>query len=268
MTGVLIKALRGNLLQAPQPTGDGVPESTSTTAAFPTSTLAAIQAQSGSPSAPLNGDHQARNYRVRRFAARLLGACHDGAVLDALLQAAQDADPELQREALIALGHHADPSTMVVVMQGLGAESRDVRLAALDALGQMDVKAAVAPLIERAEGESDAAVVQRIIALLGAAGDPQATGFIAQRLQDDDRQVRHAGLTALAELGDPGVIGMVRDAIFEHDGDLRLAAVSTLQRLGDTMLPRVLLTLLDDADREAHHWIALEALAEFYNAST
>ncbi|MFQ5872680.1 MAG: HEAT repeat domain-containing protein [Dehalococcoidia bacterium] len=203
-----------------------------------------------------------RQRMVRCYAARISRETNDQAIVDALLHAAEDGEPELQREALISLGSLRHPGALRVALQSLFAAAREVQLAAIEVLGVLPSTEAVAPLITMIRAETDPFVVQRAIEVLGSLGDRQATACIAQRLQDEDREVRRAALHALEVLGDSGVIETVRPLIFAQSGELRREAVVTLKKLGDTEIPDLLLATLQNMEEEEHHWIAIEALAE------
>jgi HEAT repeat protein len=96
--------------------------------------------------------------------------------------------------------------------------------------------------------------------------DPAIVEALLQTAEDEDRQVRRVALQALAALGDRGAIDVVRPVIFERSGDLRLEAACALKKLEDTALPLVLLRVLEQQEDEENHWIALDALAEIYQA--
>ncbi len=256
----LVNALRGDIPAEPQGLGDTSHEPDSTEPgplAFPTSTLAAIQAEY--PSSPSLAAHALsdRQRLVRCYAARIARETNDQAIVDALLQVAEAGEPDLQREALISLGFIGNSRALPVALQSLSATSRDVRLAAIEALGGLQPKAAVAPLITVLNDETEPFVLQRTIEVLGTLGDRQATACIAQRLKDEDREVRRAALQALEVLGDSGVIERVRPFIFAEGGELRCEAVATLKTLGDTDMTDLLLETLQHMEREENHWIAI-----------
>ncbi|MBI4641397.1 MAG: HEAT repeat domain-containing protein [Candidatus Tectomicrobia bacterium] len=214
-------------------------------------------------------DHLLQNRQrvVRRYAARVIREREDPDVVEALMQVAEDVDPELQREVIISLGRTGDPRAIAVVLKGLTSWNQEVRMAAIDALEMLKVKEAVDPIIEVVKGEGNPFVVQRAIEVLGKFGDRRATEPLVRRLSDNDKQVRRVALETLAALGDKSVVGKVRPLIFEQGGDLRREAVSTLKKLGDPDVVHLLLQTLNNQGDEENHWIAVEALAEIYKAT-
>ncbi len=104
-----------------------------------TSTLAAILARPPEVHEP---PIEAKTLQpsLRILAARLLGGLDaPGAeAIQALSEAATEGGSELQREALVALGQIGDLKALPVLIQGLESGQRDIRLAALDALANLN----------------------------------------------------------------------------------------------------------------------------------
>ena len=159
---------------------------------------------------------------VRRRAAELLGDVGDDTpeVVDALIRAATDDDDEEVRasavDALDALGTEhverliaelagvdlsgADWRTAKAFVKALGADQPELRMAAATALGDMDQRKAVSPLVARLD-DPDPRVKVRTAYALGRLGYPEAVGGLRTLLSADRDVVRQAGADALATIG-------------------------------------------------------------------
>lgn len=206
---------------------------------------------------------------LRVLAASLLGECRSpGArALDSLQRACQAEDGALRREAMLALGRIGDRQGVDALLAGLDDEAQDVRLAALEALcGLRDVPGLAGRLAMLCD-DPDANVRMRAVQALGAAEGPEAAPRLRSALEDDNLVVCRAALRALSERShSPDGRAAIIDLMFRFSGELRTEAAATLRRLGDFAAADRLLALLDDAVREASHWICLDALGELYAA--
>jgi HEAT repeat protein len=171
-SAVLLKALRGELLESPQAVSTTSPEPDELGIAdFPTSTLAALQAAQTAHAAPAFGERQ----RVmQRHAASVLRDIDIAGAQEALLSAAESDDVVLRAEALVSLGHRGDPESLAVVRQGCMASNRDVRLAAIEALRRFATADICDVLVDLLRVERDPLVTVAILAVLSSHGDSRA----------------------------------------------------------------------------------------------
>ena len=251
----LVQALRGEISEPPCDTADAAPE-----APFPTSTLEAIQAASIAEKHASN--HTERRQQIRAYAAKILSEIDLPQARDLLRQAALDDSPQLRCAALPALGRASDDGEVVaIIAQNLGDASREARLAALQALAQMQSEDATPILLERLSIEPDALVKQRLLETIGHLGDWRATPMLITALNDEDRHVQRVALRALTDLADCSAITAVRPFLFAHGGTLWREALTTLQSLQDSEIAVYLLDVLRQPEQEECHGIAIEALA-------
>lgn len=207
--------------------------------------------------------------RVRVLAARLLGnnqeAGDQDEIISTLIRCTQHAVTELKCEALKALGRIKAQRALPVIQQALQSEKRDIKLAALEALGQFD--GAVLKDIELAHlhTDSDADVRLATVQILLTVDLPQTREQIYQALQDEDIEVCRTVLKALTyNIQNSGYTDRVTDLMFGFSGELRFAAATTLRRVGDFGPTARLLKTLDSPKLEEYHWICIDALAEMY----
>ncbi len=231
-------------------------------AAFPTSTLDAIQSAGASETTPA-ADILSRRRQLRSCAAKLLIDLDIPQARPQLRQMAQCDDPELRCAALSTLMYREPvEESAAIVAQGLGDASRDVRIAALQRLGQLQPDGAADMLLERLAVESDPMVRPYLLEAIGRLGDRRATAHLIAALDDDDRHVQRAALAAIAHLADRTAIDTVRPMLFAHGGGLWREALTALQGLHDSALSAYVLKVLNQPEKEEDHWIAIEILAE------
>lgn len=251
----LINTFRGSIAEPACDAGDERPAPT-----FPTSTLEALQVAGAAGIKPEPAG--AARWRLRACAARIIRDLDlpDTQVL--FYHAARDKDPEFRCEAMLGLGRRGgDDDVMALLAGGLNDASREVRLAALQALAQMPPDDAVHLLLERLAIESDPLVKQRLLESAGRLGGRRALGELNNALDDEDRHVQCTALEALACLADSAAISAVRPLLFAHGGALWREALTTLQRLRDPEIVSRLVDTLRRPEQEDYHWIAVEALA-------
>ena len=210
---------------------------------------------------------EAAGTRVKILAARLLGgiAAPGSAVVDDLIEAARTAPDGLRGEALRALGRIGDARALPVVLDALNAKERDLRLAALDAVGGFALGADAASRLAHLLDDPDPALRQRTIETLAAASGQDAAPLFGRALNDEDAGVCRAVLKALSKATyRPDQLDRVIDLMFAFSGDLRDDAAAALRRVGARDGAVRLLAMLGDPTREEHHWICIDALATLY----
>jgi HEAT repeat protein len=111
----------------------------------------------------------------------------------------------------------------------------NVRLEAVESLGQSNSEDAVKPLLD-ATSDSDPRVRAKAIDYLGTLGSERATQVLTQYLflSDTDRASKQRVLVALGRIGDPAAVGSLV-AFLERTGDdeLRCGALYALGEIGD-----------------------------------
>ncbi len=200
---------------------------------------------------------------VPRFAARVLGdvARHD--VARALARAVDGRDDETRlaaTESLARLGPRLAGLTEDVVAALIPAASgaeRDLRLAAVRALGASRDQGAVATL-ERGLDDEDGFVRAESVRALSALG-----AAAAGRLMDDaDQSVRLAAAEAVAKAGAPDSLDRLIDFAYVDEGHHRREAARLLRDLDVEAANARFIEALEDSDRLRLAPIAIEALEE------
>lgn len=140
---------------------------------------------------------------IRREAALLLKEIGDEKTLEALLQAMENRDWFVRRSATLALGEIKDDRSVEALIKALKDEDEDVRRAAAWALGKLGDMATDPLLRILVEGE----VEERRGAAwaLGVIGDRKASDALVKALEDEDEDVRRGAAWALAEIGEEAI---------------------------------------------------------------
>ena len=192
--------------------------------------------------------------------------------ISALIDALQHPDYEVQWKATAALGSMGKDALHPLHVN-LEHPSQDVRLGAIEALGDIRDFSSTKPLCDVLEQDPVGEVRWAAAAAIGEIGDPRAIRYLITALRDPDRFVRYGAATALGELHwqpeDPkdraylriglqdwsGVASLGQDAveplsslIHDPDGEVRMRIIETLGVIGGTDSAKTCTTQLQDAD--------------------
>ena len=139
-----------------------------------------------------------REARVRQAAATALGKLATSRTLLALLQALNDASPDVRRQAVHAIASARNPRAVPWIIEALDHEQDPaVQAALLSALGAAPTEDGVARLVRAAEAggmlvRKPAALRLRAIEALAEAGTPAARHALQGLQADRDREIRAA----------------------------------------------------------------------------
>jgi HEAT repeat protein len=270
---------------------------------FPTSTLAAIIAgdeppsssgETGEPAEPvitaedeefleLSRQRAMRKQKVspnpkvaahqdvRRFAARVLGNVARDDVALALADALVDRDEDVRLAAADSLtrlaarlgGLPGDASDIVVT--ATGSDDRDMRLAALRALGAAP-KEGDADLFRRHLTDADPFVrAEAVRGLARSGGDLQEIGKF---LTESEPGVREAAAEAAAAAGGVDAVTLLVDFAFFRDGFHKERAARLLRGIDAATATNRFLDVLDDDERMRVWAVAIMALADLNRPQT
>lgn len=117
-----------------------------------------------------------------------------------LLRLLRHRNPTVQWKAAEALGRMGEKATPFLISI-LENRSIDLRLGAIEALGDIRSSKAVAPLINRLSDEENAEIRWAIVLSLGVIGDTVATEILAESLSDSSKYVRYGSALSLERIG-------------------------------------------------------------------
>jgi HEAT repeat protein len=166
--------------------------------------------------------------------------------------------PAVERALARLLGHAAvrpavieaivrqDTGIVDLLVEQLGADDGDVRLAAIAALGRLGDRRATLPLAAALNGERGAIVAAA--SALARIGDPRAFDALLPLLAHDDAAVRQAAIGALNSLGHPDMAARVSALLSSSDTRLRESAVRIAGYFGYRECVDALLDRASDPD--------------------
>ncbi len=127
---------------------------------------------------------------------------------------ARGKDTAARMEAAKLLGASKDHGALEPLLAALRDPTRDVRWAAIEALGDLGDRRAVEPLVQYLRRAETYRWGKRLVAnALGAIGDPKAAEPLLSLLADSDPFVRRAAAIALLRIGDPRALPRVADLL-------------------------------------------------------
>ena len=172
-----------------------------------------------------------------------------------LIDALEHEDFIVRKEATRALKYVGDQRAVPALIKSLEYEDwhskfsvlGTVRANAAEALGKIQSRDAVTPLIERLD-DSDSEVRWKAAEALGKIGDYKALEPLIYALNDTDGDVRKQASRSLGELDDPIAVDALIEALSDMDWPVRKNAATSLGRIGDERALKPLLKALDDKD--------------------
>ncbi len=168
----------------------------------------------------------------------------DKAKLDESLRKFREPDRASRLEGVRMLGTVEDEQKAAAyLLEAVNDSDTAVRLAAIDTLGQMRAKDAVAPLVQQLfmRGTDDI-TMQHIVVALGRIRDSRATKPLVDFLaRDTTPQLRGSAVFALGEIGDDAALAPLGQLAEDtEDAPLRSVAQSAMRKIRDKPAPEVI----------------------------
>ncbi len=130
------------------------------------------------------------------------------------------------------------------------------RIAAVEALGKIDDKRVIKPLLA-ALRSNDPAVCAAAIGALGQSGDAQICDTIVGMLRHNDGHVRTVTVEALARLGGARVVDTLKPMLRDPVWDVRRATAAALGKIKDSRAVEALTEVLSDDDADVRETTAI-----------
>ena len=130
------------------------------------------------------------------------------------------------------------------------------RIAAVEALGKIDDKRVIKPLLA-ALRSNDPSVCAAAIGALGQTGDAQITDTIIGMLRHNDGHVRTVTVEALAKLGGNRLVEALKPMLRDPVWDVRRAAAAALGKMKDPRAVEALTEVLRDDDADVRETAAI-----------
>jgi len=142
----------------------------------------------------------------------------------------KDADPNVRRVAINALGKIGDASAVPALVKALGDEDYNIRWNAASALGEIGDVCAIPNLI-KALNDKHASVRHGVATALGEFRDASAVPALVKVLKDEVWPVRWCAVGALGKIGDVAAIPALIETLEEWS--LRSYIADAVAMMGD-----------------------------------
>jgi len=200
-----------------------------------------------------------RNVYIRRDAASALGDTGDARAIDPLVESLGDPNKDVRNAAVEAIGKlGGDPRAVELLLDFLKDKRSIIREEAASALGKVGHKNAVDPLIQALKDESWL-VRQNAATSLGMIPDARAVEPLIQVLKDEDKDIRQIAVSALGNIGDARATEALIQTLKDEDKDIRQTAASALGNTGDAKAVEALIQTLKDESARVRYQ-AVESL--------
>jgi len=208
---------------------------------------------------------------VRARAAEMLGQLEDHAdrrdIVSALVDAAGDDSDEVATAAIDALNQHGQDALETLLtkragvdldrdaadwvkakafLRALGADVPELRMAAANALGELEESDAVPKLTDRFS-DPDPRVRARAARAVGQIGDPRAITPLESLLSDANGTVRREAADALGQIGNRQALQALLDLYDDEDERVRRVAVGAFGRFSNDRPVEYLVSALGDS---------------------
>jgi HEAT repeat protein len=201
--------------------------------------------------------------RVRAAAASAFAQIESALALPYLLKGLNDSDAWVRYFAARAIGQHGYSESLDALIKLAQTDgARQVRIAAVDALGEIGGPRAVAVLVSLFEA-TEPDLMGAALQALGHIGHTDALPPLLEALRSTDQARRLKALQALGERGGEGVADTLQwVAAADTDAMVAQAAIEALTRLATPEAINALITLTADGARRADSITALVHLGE------
>ena len=185
--------------------------------------------------------------------------------IDSLLAALTAEDVRVRKAAISSLGMSGEARAIKPLTDLLGDENRNIREAAVRALGAFGGEA-VEPLIESL-GSEDWHIRMGSTIALRIIGDTRGVDPLIQALSDENRFVRREAVKSLGRIGDQRATDPLISVLEDRDTGVRVRAAAALGKIADLKAIDPLTRALSDRNSELQE-AAVEALSKIKNSIT
>jgi len=184
---------------------------------------------------------QSSSGELQEKAAAALNQLEGLAPLRAILKAVKE---KPVKELVLSLGYREGPAVETALSKALDSPEREIRYAAIRALGMMNQPNAAQILIGVLR-KGDPEEVDRVLQSVRILDDEGATEAIVKALETEGDQVKVGILTALGEREDSSFANLFIETASSSSGAVAVAALKSLAPLKDLSLADKLLEIID-----------------------
>ena len=179
---------------------------------------------------------QSEDLGDRLSAVNQLRTLPSSAAFELLKQAIGDSNARVRYAAvsqMSSLGHEDLEQSLTILLNRLYADSEmDVKAAAADAIGALQLTQAYPDLESCYKQTNDWLLQMSIIATLGELGDPRAFDLLKEALSSPEGLVQGAAIGSLGELKNPEAVPLLRPFATHEDWQIRYRVAQALGNLG------------------------------------
>ncbi|MCX7848187.1 MAG: HEAT repeat domain-containing protein [bacterium] len=163
---------------------------------------------------------------------KLLGI-DDPIVLDVVMMALNDDNPDIRELALDVIMNIDDPAVIPAVIKALDDDNPDIREYALDALMEVDDPRINEALIKALDDEN-VDVRDNALNVMLYISSPNVIDALAKAITDPDPDIREKAIIIIEDIEDPRVIDILIEKGLLHDDDnIRQDALDSLNFITD-----------------------------------
>lgn len=187
---------------------------------------------------------------VRRVALKAVGVHRENSTISLLAEALQDPDAGVKVAAVMAIAEFRTPMLVEDILVNLGTVSEPLDFAIVKAIGMMGANTATDSLIEYLEnGEISRRLEYALLETFGRISAVAASELIRNRyLVSPDPDIRRLAVDTLGTLGDTNSIEAVESALNDSHWGVRVAALHVLGKLGGIKEIPFLMEAIKDPD--------------------
>jgi HEAT repeat protein len=138
--------------------------------------------------------------------------------------------------------------SLAILRSCLADPEYDVKSAAADALGGLQLTAAIPELVDLYHSTTEWLLQLSIVAALGSMPDPLSLKLFAESIGSEIELVRMTTVQAIGEMADPAGVEILQRAIADPDIQIRFRVAEALGRIGDEAAKQLLQTMVTDSD--------------------
>jgi serine/threonine protein kinase len=155
----------------------------------------------------------------------------DGRLVEPLIEALNDWDWNVRREAALALGNQRNKKAVTPLIRKIKDEQPTVRMSAIESLGKMGDMKVVHELIAVLKEDLDEGVRKQAVLSMGEIGNDIVIPDLIMALKDSGTGVRKAAVEVLGSFKDQRAIPHLEKATRDPITTVSLAAKKSLDRL-------------------------------------
>ena len=191
------------------------------------------------------------------------GMVKDKRIMAILIEALQDPDEEMCRQALSILGTIGDSTAVPPLVKLLKHPDKGIRSNAALVLGNLGIKTAL-PAILQALKDPAEEVRMYAAGALGQIGNKTVLPVLIEALRDPAKRVRQHAAFSFGNIKDKSAVPALIDSLKDDDKDVRSAAANALRQIKDKRAVPALIRALKDPDKYVSYNAisALEAIKD------